>query len=121
MSVTFVNFKHKVHTGDTYQRLKKYRTSFASNISFFISNRPNGNTAIARILVSPDGNVWSEDSPETEIQPGSTTLLVPNFWAKYITVAYKSKSPSQPTTLDIWVQLTRPPAKYCFGVGNDWR
>lgn len=120
MPLTFVNFKHTVTTRDNFERIKKYRVSFAYNISYFIHNKSSSKTAEVKLMTSPDGKVWMQDGLNVEVPGGQLVTLVPNYFSKYTTLEYRSKNPYSPTTLDIWFQMTRPPAKQCFGVGNDW-
>lgn len=119
MAETFVNFKQTVITADCYQRVKIRRVSWARNISYFISNQIS-NPALVRILISPDGKAWIDDGVEVEVPPKETVILVPNYISKFCTLEYKSKCSSHPAKLSIWFQMTRPPARGCYGVGNDW-
>lgn len=106
-------------TADNYNRIKTYRVSFAGNISYFVFNHSFTNAVLIRILISPDGKIWMNDGLEIEVSPRELITLVPNYFGKYATLEYKSKSRCREARLDIWFQMTRPPAKQCFGVGND--
>ncbi len=119
MAVTFVNFKTTVTTADYYKKIKTYRVSFAQNISYFVYNRSYTDSAVVRVMVSPDGKVWMADGMEIEVRPRELMILVPNYFSKYSTLEYKAKKRCHPVKMDIWFQMTRPPAKECFGVGND--
>lgn len=119
MTETFVNFKQTVKTAYRYRRIKTYRVSWARNISYFVSNQTS-NPAIVRILISPDGKVWMNDGLEVEVCPKETVTLIPNYFSKYCTLEYKSKNRFHASELTIWFQMTRPPARGCLGVGNDW-
>ncbi|MDT3698265.1 MAG: DUF6385 domain-containing protein [Thermincola sp.] len=119
MSLTFVNFKQTVTTATTFRKTKIRRVSFAGDISYFIFNKCFCYKAIVQLLTSPDRKVWMNDGLEIEVKPRELIILVPNYFSKYLTVAYKSAKPCHSTELDIWFQMTRPPARKCFGVGND--
>lgn len=119
MAVTFVNYKEIVITGNGGKRLKTRKVAFAANVSYFVYNQSFINPALVRIMVSPDGRVWMADGLKVEVNPGGLAVLVPNYFSKYLTLEYKSGHNDCPATLSVWFQMTRPPAKKCYGVGND--
>lgn len=118
MAVTFVNYKATVVTGNAGKRLKTRKVAFAANVSYFVYNQSFINPALVRIMVSPDGKVRMADGVEVEVGPRELTVLAPNYFSKYLTLEYKSGHPNRPAKLSIWFQMTRPPAKKCYGVGN---
>jgi len=121
LAITFVNFKQMVITSDDFQKAPTRRVSFAlNNISYFIYNESETNSAVVQMLISPDRKSWMDDGLEVEVQPKQLINLVPNYFSKYSSVQYKSKINNFPVKLDIWFQMLRPPAKQCYGVGNDW-
>ncbi|GEM_PF-4184389 len=120
MAVTFVNFKQVVVTSDLYRKTRTRRVSFGQNISYFVYNRCHHNSAVVRLLVSPNRKLSMDDGLEIEVRPRELITLVPNYFSKYMALEYKSKRNCYPTVLDIWFQMTRPPARRCYGVGNDW-
>lgn len=71
-------------------------------------------------MLSPNRKIWTMDGTEIEVGPRELVTLVPNYFSKYITLEYRSQKHCHPAKLDIWFQMTRPPARRCFGVGNDW-
>lgn len=117
---TFVNFKQTVITANFYLRLKTRRVSWARNISYFVHNKSFTNSAVVRFLVSPDRKVWTVDGIDIVVGPRQLAVLVPNYFSKYCSLEYKSDTADNPAVLDTWFQMTRPPARSCFGVGNDW-
>jgi len=119
MAVTFVNFKQTITTSKNFCMAKIRRVSFAENISYYVFNKCFCNQAVVQVLISPDRKVWTNDGLEIEVKPRELIILVPNYFSKYSTVAYKSAKPCHPAKLDIWFQMIRPPARKCFGVGND--
>jgi len=120
MAITFVNYKVTVVTRDYYKKTQTRRVSFGKNISYFVYNRCYHNAAVVRMLISPDRKVWMEDGLEIEVGPRELVTLAPNYFSKYMALEYKSKRHCHQAELDIWFQMTRPPAKQCYGVGNDW-
>lgn len=119
MAETFVNFKKTVTSGNCYRKIKTYRVSWARNITYWVHNRSKTNSVIVRIICSPDRKSWQVDGADILVEPGKVELLVPNYFTKYSSLQYKSEVAGWPALLDIWFQMTRPPARDCLGVGND--
>lgn len=120
MAETFVNFKKSVTSGNCYRKIKTYRVSWASNITYWVHNRSKKNSVIVRIISGPDRKSLPVDGADILVEPGEVQALVPNYFSKYSSLQYKSAATGRPAVLDIWFQMTRPPARGCFGVGNDW-
>ncbi|ADG81818.1 DUF6385 domain-containing protein [Thermincola potens] len=118
MDVTFVNVKLTAFTTNNYKKLRNFKVAFAHTYSFFVFNHSYNNRAVVRLLVSPDGTVFLPDGLEIDVPPRSLITLVPNYFSKYATVGYKSKSADHPAKLTVWFQMTRPPAWKCRSVGN---
>lgn len=69
--------------------------------SYVIKNR--GSTpGVIHLEISPDGVNWVADSMEQEIFPGQLKIFVPQFFLRYIRVAYRSIDSTTPLT--IWFQ-----------------
>ena len=116
MPITFVNYKVCVRTQSYFRHARNFKTAFAKNVSYFVFNTCHRNSAVLQLKSSPDGKVWMNDGQEVEIAPKELITLVPNYFSKYSALEYKSKINCHPAILKIWFQMTRPPAKSCFGV-----
>lgn len=118
MAITFVNIKKDVITSNVFKKLKVFKVAFAKEYSYFVYNQCQRNSAIVRLLISPDGKTWMADGLEIEIRPQQLVTIVPNYYSAFSVLEYRSREHCHAAELSIWFQMTRPPAKQCFGVGN---
>ena len=118
MAITFVNFKKDVTTSNKFKKIKAFKVAFAKEYSYFVYNHCRHNSAIVRLLISPDGKTWMPDGLEIEVRPKQMLTLVPNYYSAFSTLEYRPWKRCRAAKLSIWFQMTRPPAKQCFGVGN---
>jgi hypothetical protein len=111
VSTTFVNIKKTVRTTNHFKKIKAFKVGFAQNYSYFVFNHCHHNSAIVRILISPDGEVFMPDGLEIEIGPQELITLVPNYFSRFSTLEYKSAQTGHPALLTVWFQMTRPSRK----------
>lgn len=100
--------KKSLVTGSSVIKKLRGRRTLRLNVTYLVLNRCRWNSGLVRLLISPDNKVWMEDGAWLEVPPGKLIAIVPNTFAAYSTVEYKSKHPATKVRLTIWLQMNTP-------------
>ena len=71
--------------------------------TYFVHNK--GNTAVvAKLQLSPDGQVWLDDPPPQEVEPGESAAFVPRLLLRFARLRVQTQDPAETARLTVWFQ-----------------
>jgi hypothetical protein len=93
-----------VLTDDDFTPLEAQDLSQLDVYSFAVYNRIESNTVDISVEISPNNIDWFTDISAQTIAPGSMDVFVPARWLRYSRIQYKSTTPGQAATIDVYFQ-----------------
>ncbi|AFM39657.1 hypothetical protein Desaci_0595 [Desulfosporosinus acidiphilus SJ4] len=60
--------------------------------------------SLVQLQISPDGVIWTADDVDREVLPGDLIVITPNYFLRYIRLAYQAQIPGSMISLMIWFQ-----------------
>jgi hypothetical protein len=94
-----------VLTDDNFTPLESQDLSLLDEYSFAVYNRIEGNSVDIMVEISPNNIDWFTDISSQTIAAGSMDVFVPSRWLRYSRIQYKSTTPGQAATIDVYFQF----------------
>ncbi|AZR73363.1 hypothetical protein BBF96_08190 [Anoxybacter fermentans] len=99
----FISFTEKnIQVGIEPQYSKSYDISKYTTATFFIYNKGNSSKVFCQMEISPDSQIWVEDSGELTINNNEAGTLVVSTFLQYVRLKVWALSP---TIIDLWLQV----------------
>lgn len=99
----FIGDKEQVVTEDPFRFTVERDVSGLKQYTYAVLNTSSAPAAV-RIDISPDSIFWVWDGPEDTLVPGEMRGLVARCFLRYIRIGFRSLTPGNTTTLNIWFQ-----------------